>query len=260
MRFCASTPDSWFPSPIARTTRYLRPVRTSGVVVAGGKELWASALFACALDPTTAQPLQRLVSHTYTTKTCLCRYVRFSSNDYAGTNVPGPAADFPVRVKATHSNMHKVEGRRAHRADAQGHFSTLDATLLVADEALVRTRLSLHHLSGPVGAPLKSNQSLLERGKWLWRCEWERTAVWVQRRRHECAMAFPGCIQIAQEWCVDDADNRITFIHKADGDANEWKAFDKVGRTIDGIDNPCRFICQCRMLAGCPCFFADKSA
>ena len=57
-------PVSWGASPTARTTRYRRPVSTSGVTV-GGK-VPPSAAAAALLLPTTTHPLcQSVYLHTY---------------------------------------------------------------------------------------------------------------------------------------------------------------------------------------------------
>lgn len=187
-------------------------------------------------------------------------YVRFFRNHHTGTYVPGPASNFPVSIQGAHGDMGKVESGRAHGTHTQRHFTSRDAALGVADEALERASLLFHHLQRPVGAPFKGNERLLERRQRRWLHQRQRTTLGMQRRSREGAMALATGKQLTEERREDHTDGRFAMVHEADGNADEREPLDKVRRPIDGIDDPCGIVGQRMLLASGPAFLSNESA
>ena len=80
----------------------------------------------------------------------------------------------------------------------------------------------------------------------------------MQGRRDKCAVALAGGVQVPQEWCIDHTDGGFSMVHEPDGNTHKGESLDKVGRAVNGINDPGRLIRYSRLLTSCPALFADK--
>ena len=80
----------------------------------------------------------------------------------------------------------------------------------------------------------------------------------MQGRRDKCTVALAGGVQVPQEWCIDHTDGGVSVVHEPDGNTHKGEPLDKVGRAVNGINDPGRLIRYSRLLTSCPALFADK--
>mgnify|MGYP006998820927 CR=1 FL=1 len=80
----------------------------------------------------------------------------------------------------------------------------------------------------------------------------------MQGRRDKRAVALAGGVQVPQKWCIDHTDRWVPIVHEPDGNTYKGESLDKVGRAVNGIDDPGRLVRYSRLLTSCPALFSDK--
>lgn len=99
---------------------------------------------------------------------------------------------------------------------------------------------------------------MLERWQWLGLRQRQGAGLGVQGGRHKRAVALACGIQVPQKRCMYHTDGGFSVVHEPDRNTHKGESLDKVGRAVNGIDNPGRRVRNLSTLTSCPALFTDK--